>query len=146
MQQFLTPIKLCYNAACSDVAVPWVTQFEEISDKNIVVAILSKTSGKFAQGLYTRIGGYWHLALNYDDLCSLISTGIQIRLVIDVASTQNYPAGTKIYRNSFFLPGVETISAGLNVVWVAGIVPASGGGVVELTDLFGIPLGNFVVE
>lgn len=145
--QFLTPIQFCYDTICARVLVPWTPEFEELGDHK-GVAILSKTSGEFKQGLYVRVAGFWILALNYEDLCTILSDNSAMTLTLGLTSTTPIPGTSTAYRNGYKVPNATDISPGPNVVWLVAAAPNSGGGgtgTVELTDLFGNNLGNFVV-
>lgn len=146
MSAFLTPVQFCYDALCSRILVPWVTEFEELANKDQDVAILRTRSGEFKQGLYVRQQGFWVLALNYSDLCTSLNDNVSLKIVVVAASTQQFP-NSKIYRNGYLVPGSTQITASNTIVWVVGTLTGnSGGGIVTLTDMFNVPIGNFLVE
>lgn len=145
--QFLTPVDLCYDTLCSRILVPWVPEFEELGENNKGIAILSKVSGEFKQGMYLKQNGFWVLALNYEDLCTILSDNSAMEVVVSLSSPTAIPATSKAYRNGYHVPGITEILPFPNVIWVVAAAPNSGSGTgtQELTDMFGTSLGNFVV-
>ncbi len=150
MQKYFTSIQLCYNAVCTRELVPWTHEFEEL-DKDASTAILHQDSGSFKQGLYVRKNGYWTLALNYEDLCTAISESAQLKLVAETSISQSFPDSPTLYRNGYKVAGA-TITPGVNLVWVVSYPPSGGSGsgpapgsTITLTDMFGVPIGDFLV-
>jgi len=145
MEKFFTPVQFCYDTVCSEVLVPWVLEFEELISRDTNVAILKADSGEFKPGLYVRLSGYWQLALNYQDLCTLISKGATFQIVVGVTTDIAVPGTSYVFRNGFLVPGATALTSG-NMVWtVTNTVGAGANTIVQLTDLFGTPIGNFLV-
>lgn len=144
--QFLTPIQFCYDSICSKVLVPWATEFEELGE-HAGLAILSQPSGEFKQGMYVKVAGFWNLVFNYEDLCSIISDNSAMTVTVGLTNPTPIPGTATAYRNGFKVPGLTEITPGPNVVWGVASAPnsGSGSGTVELTDMFGTSIGDFVV-
>ncbi len=122
MQKFFTSIQLCYNTDCRKVSVPWTHEFEELSD-DVSASVLYEVSGNFQPGLYIKKNGYWLIAIWYEDFCTLITEGFQLKVIIDNGALQTFSSTSILYRGGYKLAGT-TISAGTMVSCVA--TPTSG--------------------
>lgn len=147
MQQFLTPAKFCYDLACQSTLVPWVTEFEELLERDQDTAILIRQSGEFKPGMYVRQNGYWLLALNYEDLCTKLSESATFQIIVNLVADQTFAPTATLYRNGYHV-NTQTATPGPNIIWVVTVSGAGGGGsgtTIELTDLFGTSIGQFLV-
>lgn len=149
MEKFFTPINICYDLSCSEVLVPWVHEFEELIQKDAVIAILDKQSGEFKPGVYKKVDQLWVMVLNYEALCWHIAKRSTFKLIEGLAAAQAVPASTTVYRNGFEVPGVTTLTVGPKILWCLATASSGGGSgpsgtAVPLTDMFGAPLGNFL--
>jgi hypothetical protein len=146
MEQFFTPAKFCYDLSCQSILVPWVSEFEDLINRDQDTAILLRQSGEFKPGLYVRQNGFWPLALNFEDLCTLLSESASLKIIVNLTSNQTFASTVKLYRNGYYA-NTQTATPGPNFIWVVA-TPISGGGTgstITLTDLFGNPIGNFLV-
>jgi hypothetical protein len=147
MQQFFTPAKFCYDLACQSTLVPWVTEFEELLSRDQDIAILLRQSGEFKPGMYVRQSGYWVLALNYEDLCTKLSESATFQIIVNLVAGQTFAAPAKLYRNGYPVSS-QTATPGSNIIWVVTVSGSGGGGsgtTLELTDMFGTSIGQFLV-
>jgi hypothetical protein len=147
MQQFFTPTKFCYDLACQSTLIPWVTEFEELLTRDQDVAILVAHSGEFNPGLYVRQTGYWRLALNYEDLCTKLAESASFQIIVNLVNAQTFAANATLYRNGHKV-NTQTATPGANLIWVVTVSPSGGGGsgtTLELTDMFGTSIGQFLV-
>lgn len=144
MQKFFTPVQFCYDTVCSEILVPWTYEFEELP-KDVNVTILSCDSGEFKPGLYVRLDGYWQLTINYEDLCTLIAKGASFQVTVGVTADIPVPGTSLVYRNGFLVTGATALTSG-SIVWaVANTVGAGANSVLNVVDIFGVPVGNFLV-
>ena len=146
MSAFLTPIQFCYDSSCYQTLVPWVQEFEELGE-HAGLAILRAVSGEFKQGMYVKLGGYWNLVFNYEDLCLNLANDSAMSVTVNLSAPVTVPGTSTVYRNGFKVPGLTELTPMPNVVWGVAAAPNSGGGTgtVALTDMFGTALGTFVV-
>lgn len=147
MQKFYTPITFCWDQICQPTLVPWITEFEELTSRDQDIAILLQPSGEFRQGMYVRVNGFWTLVLNYNDLCTLAAQASSYKIIVNLAAPQVFPTSAKLYRNGYFV-ATDTAAPGPNVIWLIAVPGTGAGGsgaTVTLTDMFGTPIGEFLV-
>jgi hypothetical protein len=146
MQQFFTPAKFCYDLACQSTLVPWVIEFEELLSRDQDAAILIRQSGEFKPGMYVRQNGYWLMALNYEDLCTKLSEAATFQIIVNLVADQTFGPSAKLFRNGY-PANTQTATPGPNIIWVVTVSPTGtpSGTTLELTDMFGTSIGQFLV-
>ncbi len=150
MDKFFTPVIHCYDDHCHEIAVAWVPEFEELCDKDVDIAILSRRSGEFKPGMYIRQDGIWWLALNYEALCFAIAKKHQLTVIRGLNTVTPVAPGVNAFRNGFQVKNATQLEPGIMFVWVLEDTRGTSGGgtggsgVLDFTDMFGTPIATLI--
>lgn len=114
--------QMCYDTHCRDIEIPWVSDFDLTQNRKLAdIAILSNRFGRMAPGLYVRPDlKTWRLALNYEDVCSLLLTANSVKVIVQATAASAGPVTTvnpRVFRNTSVVPS-NTITASRFDVWV----------------------------
>jgi hypothetical protein len=123
MQQFFSPIQLCYDTTCRQVMVPWV---DNMIDSPVIAeaVILTQPDGCLDPGLYVLSQGRFVQALNYSQTCELLWKAYQLKIIVGATAPQTFDPASLVYRNGFLIPGT-TISASSTQIWTVAFNPSA---------------------
>lgn len=144
IREFYFPASLCYDLVCSTVDVSWVHSFQSLND-NDQVCVLTKTSGARDAGLYVRDNGGWQMALSYEDMCSFLAGAVSVRIILNATQTQTVPSTAVLFRSGFKMPAGSPIEPSEKTIWIVVDSLIIAGTQLQVVDLQGRLLGNFLV-
>lgn len=123
MQQFFSPIQLCYDMTCNQVMVPWVDNMTDLPVTAQAV-ILTQPDGSIDPGLYVLSQGRFVQALNYSQACELLWKAYQLKIIVGATAPQTFAPASLVYRNGFMIAGT-TISASPTQIWTVAFNPST---------------------
>ena len=106
VNRFYIRASMCYgNSHCNEVEVPWVRDLA-LLPKLADIVVLDGTSGKWPPGLYVRYHRQnWRMALNFEDVCNLLVTASEVRVVVNATTDEALADGWVLFKNAVPVTG-----------------------------------------